>query len=82
MPRYFFHLRCSGSEVPDRSGAELHDPDHAWEAAEAAARHLMQSEPYADVSWLTCRFEVTDEAGEIVFELPFTEVIGVGSKPN
>jgi hypothetical protein len=82
MPRYFFHLRCRGKEVPDRFGADLPDPDHAWDAAQVVARDLMQSEPAADVSWLTCRFEVTDEAGEIVFELPFTEVIGSSSKPN
>jgi hypothetical protein len=31
-------------------------------------------QPNADVSWLTCRFEVADEAGEIVVEHPFTEV--------
>jgi hypothetical protein len=27
------------------------------------------------MNWLACRFEVADEAGEIVFELPFTEVV-------
>jgi hypothetical protein len=34
----------------------------------------MQTQPTTDVNWLTCRFEVADEVGEIVFELPFTEV--------
>ena len=82
MPRYFFHLRCSDNEVPDRSGADLRDPDQAWQAAQAAARDLMQAEPNAEVNWLTCCFEVTDQAGEIVFELPFAEVIGLGPKPN
>ena len=82
MPRYFFHLRCQGKEVPDPSGADLRDPDQAWEAAHATARDLMQSEPNAAVNWFACHFEVTDEAGEIVFELPFSEVVEVRSKPN
>ena len=75
MPRYFFHLRCHGKEVRDETGADLGHPDHAWEAAHAVARDLMRSEAAADVNWLTCLFEVTDESGEVVFEMPFAEVI-------
>jgi hypothetical protein len=74
MPRYFFHLHCNDKAVLDPSGSELRDPDEAWGAARATALELMQTQPTADVNWLTCRFEVADEAGEIVFELPFTEV--------
>jgi hypothetical protein len=33
MPRYFFHLRCAEKDVPDAIGADLRDPDQAWEAA-------------------------------------------------
>jgi hypothetical protein len=80
MPRYFFHLRCHGQDVHDDSGADFRDPDDAWEAAQAAASDLMLAEPAAEVNWLTCLFEVTDEAGEVVFEMPFSEVIG--AKPN
>ena len=82
MPRYFFHLRGQGKEVIDPSGADLRDPDQAWEAAWAAARDLMQTEPEAGVNWLTCSFEVTDAAGEVVFELLFSEVVTVSPGPN
>jgi hypothetical protein len=82
MPRYFFHLRCPEKDVVDPSGADLRDPDQAWEAARATAQDLMQAQPEADVNWLTCHFEVADEAGEIVFELPFSEVIQVNPLPN
>ena len=82
MPRYFFHLRCRGKEVRDHAGADFSDPDQAWEAAYAAARDLMRSEPAADVNWLTCLFEVTDAAGEIVFELPFSEAVDSAPNPN
>jgi hypothetical protein len=77
MPRYFFHLRCESKAVLDPSGTDLRDPDQAWEAARVTALNLMQTQANADVNWLTCRFEVADEAGEIVFELPFTEAVEV-----
>jgi hypothetical protein len=69
MPRYFFHLRCAEKDVPDIAGADLRDSDQAWEAARATARELM-ARVNGDVNWLTRLFEMTDEAGEIVFELP------------
>jgi hypothetical protein len=82
MSRYFFHLRCNESDVLDPAGADLRDPDQAWEAARATALDLMEAQPDADVNWLGCRFEVVDEAGEIVFELPFSEVVELRPKPN
>ncbi len=82
MPRYFFHLRCKGKEVADPSGADLRDPDQAWEAAWATARDLMQTEPEAGVNWLTCSFLVMDGVGKIVFEFPFSEAVGVPPRLN
>jgi hypothetical protein len=81
MPRYFFHLRCPGKDVLDASGAELRDPDQAWEAARATAQDLLQ-QPELDANWPACVFEVTDQTGEIVFELPFAEVIEFKPKLN
>src|SRR5215212_6554231 len=82
MARYFFHLRCSGNDVIDPLGADLRDPDQAWEAARATARDLMEAQADANVNWLRCYFDVVDEAGEIVFELPFSEVVEIRPKPN
>ena len=82
MPRYYFHLRCPDADVLDPSGADLRDPDQAWEAARATARDLMQQQPEAAVNWAGCMFEVANEQGEIVFELPFAEVIEVPPKLN
>ena len=75
MARYFFHLRCQDKDVLDPSGADFRDPDQAWEAAQATARALMEGEPDANVNWLGCHFEVVDHSGEIVFELPFLELV-------
>jgi len=82
MARYFFHLRCQESDVVDPTGADLRDPDQAWEAARATARDLMEAQSDASVNWLACHFEVVDETGEIVFELPFSEVVELRPKPN
>jgi hypothetical protein len=41
------------------------------------ALDLMQTQLNAHANWLTCCFEVADQAGEIVFELPFTEAVVV-----
>jgi hypothetical protein len=79
VPRYYFHLDCDGATVLDHTGAELRDPDQAWAAARASARNLMSTatgtQPEAGVDWLTCSFSVTDETGEIVLEVPFSEVV-------
>ena len=75
VPRYFFHLDCDGATVLDTTGAELRDPDQAWAAARATARNLMSTQAEAAVDWLTCSFSVTDETGEFVLEVPFSEVV-------
>ncbi len=77
MPRYFFHLRCESTTVPDPDGAELPDPDHAYEAARSMARDLIGTPTDVGVNWLSCLFEVRDEADEIVLEFPFQEAVEV-----
>ena len=70
MPRYFFHLRCEGKDVPDIAGADLRDPDQAWEAARATARDLMETQVDADVNWLTCQ-----RGKPTRLEIPFAECV-------
>lgn len=82
MPRYFFHLRCEDTTVPDPTGADLRDPDHAWEAARSMARDLMSTQSGVGVNWLSCWFEVRDEANEIVLEYPFSEAVEIKDLPN
>ena len=72
MPRYHFNFRSPDSAVIDEAGAEFPNADAAYEAAVRAARALMSREGGAE--WLRCSFEVADAHGEVVFELPFTEV--------
>jgi hypothetical protein len=74
MPRYFFNTRIGDTLISDPEGEELRDPDHAWEVARAMIRQLLQEEN-EQPNLLTARLEVTDEAGEVVLEFPFSEAI-------
>src|SRR3954469_5329721 len=82
VPRYFFHLRCEDSTVPDPTGADLRDPDHAFEAARSMACNLMSTQSDAGVNWLACFFEVRDEADTTVLEFPFAEAVEIKEQPN
>ncbi len=74
MPRYYFHLECDGATVLDETGAELRDADQARAAAWASARNLMGTETEAGVDWANGIFVVTDDTGETVLEVAFSEV--------
>jgi hypothetical protein len=58
--------------IDDPEGEELRNPDRAWEVARAMIRELLRSEG-AVGPLLSAVIEVTDEAGEVVFEFPFSE---------
>lgn len=74
MPRYFFHTRIDDAVLPDEEGVDLADPDHAWRVAQATIRESFSEE--ADTARLMrASLIVADEAGETVFEFPFSEVV-------
>jgi hypothetical protein len=74
MPRYFFNTRIGDELISDPEGEVLRNPDRAWEVARAMIRELLKTEG-ADAGLLNAVLEVTDDAGEIVLEFPFTEAI-------
>jgi hypothetical protein len=74
MPRYYFNTRVGDELIADPEGEELRDPDRAWEIARAMIRELLKTEG-AEAGLLKATLEVTDDAGEIVLEFPFTEAI-------
>ncbi|HEX7883381.1 MAG TPA: hypothetical protein VF499_11660 [Afipia sp.] len=80
MPRYFFNTRIGETLIPDPEGAELRDPDQAWRVARATIRQILQEEG-KDPSILSASLEVTDTAGEIVLEFPFTEALEIPDEP-
>ena len=80
MPRYFFNTRIGATLIPDPEGEDLQDPDHAWRVARATIRQILQDEG-KDPTLLTAVLEVTDGAGEIVLEFPFTEALERPDEP-
>jgi hypothetical protein len=74
MPRYYFNTRIGDELISDPEGEVLRDADRAWEMARAMIRELLKTEG-ADGALLNAIIEVTDDAGEIVLEFPFTEAI-------
>jgi uncharacterized protein DUF6894 len=74
MPRYFFNTRIGDELISDPEGEDLRDPDRAWEIARAMIRELLKTEG-AEAGLLNAVLEVTDDAGDIVLEFPFTEAI-------
>jgi hypothetical protein len=74
MPRYFFNTRIGDELITDPEGEELRDPDRAWEVARTMIGALLKIEG-VEASLVNAVLEVTDAAGEIVLEFPFTEVL-------
>ncbi len=82
MPRYFFHLCRDGGKLTDHDGQPLRDPDQAWETAKVVALDLMSGAAPESTSWTSYFFQVTDEAGDVVLEFPFTEALEIKSQPS
>ncbi|WP_430912325.1 DUF6894 family protein [Methylobacterium sp. sgz302541] len=74
MPRYYFHTDLGDDVIADDAGVELRDPDHAWEVARDTIRATMASTK-SQARLMSARLVVTDEAGEVVLEFPFSEGI-------
>jgi len=74
MPRYFFNTRIGAELLLDPEGEELRDPDHAWEVARTTVQELLSAQA-ASPELLKAVLEVSDDGGEIVLELPFSEAV-------
>lgn len=75
MPRYYFHTEIGQDRVTDPEGIELPDADAAWEKARATALSVMARDRASQARLMSACLVVTDEAGEIELEFPFSEVV-------
>jgi hypothetical protein len=77
MPRFYFHLCERGTLCIDEEGREL--PDLAAVRAEAMleARELIGADARSGQLWLHSSIEVTNEAGENVHTLAFSDAIAL-----
>lgn len=82
MARFYFHHWCGRERLIDREGSELTDAESAYMEAFEAARELTIDLIRNRKSVFPHRFDVADELGRVLFELPFSEVVGGRAKPH
>ncbi|UYW24764.1 hypothetical protein OKC48_15930 [Methylorubrum extorquens] len=80
MPRYFFNVRHRPGPAglaEDREGDELVDVAAAREHAlsEAKAVIARDDRPATIRDWMDCSFEITDEDGQHVLTVPFSDTV-------
>jgi hypothetical protein len=79
MPRYFLNVRYrpgpAGLAV-DPEGDELADVNAVREHAMAQARDMI-ARTRTDIvrDWMVCSFEITDEQGQTVLTVPFSDTV-------
>ena len=79
MPRYFFNVRHrpgpAGLAV-DEEGDDLADLNAAREHALRVTRESIARDRLALIpNWLVCSFEITDEKGQHVLTVPFSDTV-------
>ena len=74
MGRYYFHIRSEAGLVEDEDGLELRDLPAVFEEAMRSAQEF-----YAEATEPTpMQFEISDDAGTIVLQVPVRRAAGVG----
>ena len=79
MPRYFFNIRHRSGPAGlavDPEGEELADVNAAREGALSQARAMIARERHTFIrDWMDCSFEITDEDGQPVLTVPFSDTV-------
>ena len=75
VTRFFFNYRVGEDYVRDHEGTDLIDLASARVEAVKDARHLMSKSILGGLDVSGRVFEVCDEAGRVVLEMPFAEAI-------
>ena len=77
MPRYFLHLRDHVEEVVDAEGMEYADLQALKKGVIAAARDVMSGDLRAGLIDFRYRIDAVNEAGAVVFTLPFQYAVNI-----
>ncbi|ACL55348.1 DUF6894 family protein [Methylobacterium nodulans] len=72
MQRFYFNAQIGEVLVADLAGEPLPDAEQAWHASQAIAAAMMR-EPRTRDTLMEASLVVTNEAGEVVIDLPFAE---------
>jgi hypothetical protein len=71
MARYYLHLRDGSDELLDPEGLELTDLDSVRKAVLLAVRDMIAGDVRGGIIDFRYRIDAEDEAGAIVYSLPF-----------
>jgi hypothetical protein len=78
VPRYFLSLRYKDgpqSLAVDEEGGDLLDAIAPRDHVLDTARDLINGTRISGINWRTCAFEVTDDTGQVVLTVPFSEAV-------
>jgi hypothetical protein len=75
MPLFYFHLRTPDGLEEDKIGLSLSDLEDAHREVLLAIPDLTAEMMRIGRSPFRCVFEITDEKGQILMELPFAQMI-------
>jgi len=76
VPRFYLNLRDRDRLIVDPEGDDLASADAVQGHALEIARDLITRARMDCIrSWFDCSFEVTNEAGQVVLVLPFSETV-------
>ncbi|CAO4195443.1 DUF6894 family protein [Methylorubrum extorquens] len=79
MPRYFFNVRHRpgvAGLARDPEGDELADVSAARKHALSEVRAMIARDRLVTIrDWMDCTFEITDEAGQPVLTVPFSNTV-------
>jgi hypothetical protein len=81
MPRFFFHMIAPGAYFPDEIGSEFPDAETAYLEARQAALEIAFEILREGGDPNRHQFEITDDRGRFLLELPFSEAIRPSPKP-
>lgn len=77
MARYFMHLRDGTEQILDPEGLEFATIEAVRKAVLVSARDLMTGDIREGVIDLRFRIDVEDDAGDIVYTLPFKHAVNI-----
>ena len=75
MPRYFFDFRQGNEHCPDAEGSDFPDVERAYLEACTAARDMWSELLKERRDPRRCTFEVRNETRQLLFTLPFQDVV-------
>lgn len=75
MPQFYFHFRDGDVVLKDESGVAFESVEEAYLGAFEAATDVWRELLRERRDPIPCAFEVSNAAGALLFELPFTEVL-------